>query len=345
MNARKMVRVLDVAKAAGCSSATVSRAINFPEKVRPAMYKRVMEVVESLGYSPDNAARALRSRRTRICGAVIPTLNHAIYAIETNALEERLSKAGYSLLVTTSEYDPIREFNQAKMLVERGAEGIVLVGDEHDPRLYDLLRVRHVPFINTYVFNPLSQHPCAGFDNRRSATQIVDFLLRLGHRDIGVIAGISKHNDRVKERLEGIRNALELKNLSLSRDRQVEKPYAISAGYEGMRELVGKGGPPTAVVCFSDVLAIGALAYCADLCIAVPDEISIVGYDNLEFGAHIRPALTTLEIPAVKMGHLAADFLIQRLRGRSPLEFQELETRLIVRSTTGPAAGESTQKK
>jgi LacI family transcriptional regulator, galactose operon repressor len=304
-----------------------------------------MEVIETLGYSPNNAARALRSRRTRICGAVIPTLNHAIYAHETNALEERLSKSGYSLLVTTSEYDPIREFNQAKLLVERGAEGIVLVGDAHDPRLYDFLRARNVPFINTYVFNPHSKHPCAGFDNRRAAVQIIEFLIRLGHTDIGVIAGVSKDNDRVLERLEGIRSALQMRNLVLSSDRLVEKPYNIDDGYEAMRTLAGKGGPPTAVVCFSDILAIGALAYCADLCLDVPDEVSIVGFDNLDYGAYLRPALTTLEIPATKMGHLAANFLVQRLLGQNPPEFYELDTRLIVRSTTRQLADGSSSKK
>lgn len=336
MNAKKVVRVLDVANAAQCSSATVSRALNAPEKVRPEILSRVLAAVERLGYSPNNAARALRSRRTRICGVVLPTLNHAIYAREANALEERLSDAGYSLLVTTSEYDPRREWRQTKMLVERGAEGVALVGDVHDPRLYELLRTRNVPFINTYVFDPLSKHPCAGFDNRKAAFQIVEFLIQLGHRDIGVIAGISKYNDRVRERMQGVRNAMEAHGLSYDPNRCVEAPYSIDAGYDGMRLLIAKGEPLTAVVCFSDILAIGALGYCADQDLAVPGEISIVGFDNLDYAAHVRPALTTLEVPATEMGRRAAEYLIGRLQGLEPREYCELETKLIVRSTTCP---------
>ena len=336
MNAKKVVRVVDVAKAANCSSATVSRALNAPEKVRPEILSRVLATAERLGYTPNNAARALRSRRTRICGVVLPTLNHAIYAREANALEEKLSEAGYSLLVTTSEYDPKREFRQTKLLVERGAEGVVLVGDAHDPRLYELLRVRNVPFINTYVFDPTSGHPCAGFDNQRAAFQIVEFLIQLGHRDIGVIAGISKHNDRVQERIEGIRKALSSYDLRYDPKLCVEEPYSIDAGYDGMRLLLGKEKTPTAVVCFSDILAIGALGCCADQEVAVPREMSIVGFDNLDYAPYVRPALTTLEVSAAEMGWRAAEYLIARLHGAPTREYSELETKLIVRSTTCP---------
>ncbi len=336
MSAKKVVRVVDVAKAANCSSATVSRALNAPEKVRPEILSRVLVAVERLGYTPNNAARALRSRRTRICGVVLPTLNHAIYAREANALEERLSEAGYSLLVTTSEYDPKRELRQTKLLVERGAEGVVLVGDVHDPRLYELLRVRNVPFINTYVFDPSSGHPCAGFDNRKAAFQIVEFLIQLGHRDIGVIAGISRYNDRVRERLEGVRRALLSYDLPFDPKRCIEEPYSIDAGYDGMRLLIGQGKPPTAVVCFSHILAIGALGYCADQEVSVPRDISIVGFDNLDYAAHVRPALTTLEVPAAEMGWRAAEYLLGCLHGTPPREYCELETKLIVRSTTCP---------
>lgn len=334
MISRKTVRVLDVAKAAGVSSATVSRAFNSPEKLRPEVYARVMEAVDTLGYTLNNAARALRSRRTRICGAILPTLNHAIYAAETNAVEERLGEEGYTLLVATSEYDVAREFSQAKMLVERGAEGLVLVGDVHDPRLYDLLRLRGVPFVNTYVFNPDSGHPCVGFDNYRAMAKIVEYLVRLGHEKFGLITGLAKDNDRVQERLKGIHDTLKANGLSVTSDQIIEKPYSLTAGYEAMRMLANAKVSPTAVVCFSDILAIGAIAYCADLSLVVPDDVSIVGFDNLAFSAYIRPPLTTLEIPAKEMGKLAAEYLMKRIEGETPTEHQELDTRLITRATT-----------
>lgn len=332
----RRVRVADVAKVAGCSPATVSRAINSPEKVRPPVVARVMAAIEDLGYTPNNAARALRSRRTRIFGAVIPTLNHAIYAREVQALEEALGKAGYSLLVTTSEYDPVREFQQSRLLVERGAEGVVLVGDSHDPRLYELLNGYGIPYVNTYVFDPESGHPCVGFDNRKAAGQAIDFLVALGHRDIAVIAGITRHNDRQQQRLDGAREALEGWGLSLPARRIVEEPLGVKAGYDGMRRVALRGVPPTAVFCFSDILAIGALAYCADAGLKVPDDLSIVGFDNMEYAAHVRPALTTLEVSATEMGSLSAAYLVERLQGIHRGDSWELETKLIVRASTQP---------
>jgi LacI family transcriptional regulator len=335
----KRVRVVDVAKAAGCSSATVSRALNSPEKVGPAILARVREAVERLGFTPDTAARALRSRRTNMCGAVIPTLDHAIYARQVNALQERLLALGYSLIVTTSHYDGIREFEQARMLVERGAEGLVLVGDAHDPRLYDFLDLRNVPFVNTYVFNPTSGHPCVGFDNEKAAREVTEFLLLLGHRRFGIVAGLSEGNDRVGQRLAGTLEALSRHGISLPLNRIVEEPYAIDAGYEGMRTLLSSGETPTAVFCFSDILAIGAVACAQDKGLTVPGDISVVGFDNLDYAGYVRPALTTVEVPAAEMGRLAAEYLAARLRGERRRDYWELETRLIVRRTTRPPPG------
>lgn len=325
-----------MARAAACSSATVSRALNSPEKVSPGIRARVISAVNELGFTPNNAARALRSRRTRICGAVIPTLNHAIYARAVNALEERLGAAGYSLIVATSEYDSARELRQTRLLVERGAEAIMLVGDSHDGRLYELLQTHNVPYVNIYVFNPRSGHPCVGFDNKRAARQITEFLILLGHRDVGVIAGLATDNDRVMQRVLGAREALAEQGMVLRAERVVEEPYTIDAGYDGMRTLLACGTPPTAVICFSDVLAVGALAYCEDIGMAVPRDISIVGFDNLEYAAHVRPALTTMEVPTSEMGRQAADYLIGRLKGDRPKDARELETKLIVRATTHP---------
>ena len=334
MGVKRLVKVVDVAIAAGVSSATISRAFNSPEKLRPEVYNRVMEAVDKLGYTLDNSARALRSRRTRICGAIIQTLNHAIYAYATNTLEERLGEEGYTLLLATSEYELNREYIQAKMLIERGAEALVLVGGVHDPRLYHLLQVRDVPYINTYVFNPKSVHPCVGFDNYRASAKIIKYLVGLGHKEFGIISGIMKNNDRVQERLRGINSTLNENGLFLKENCYVEKPYSLKGGYEAMRILNEVGSNPTAVVCFSDILAIGAMTYCNDNDLNVPNHVSIVGFDNLPYSLYYRPALTTLEIPSKEMGHLSAEFLINELNGRSPKEFQELEAKLIVRSST-----------
>jgi LacI family transcriptional regulator len=142
-------------------------------------------------------------------GAVIPTLKHAIYASLVEALQQELGAGGYSLVIATSEYQLDQEVTQAQLLLERGAEGIVLVGGSHDPRLHPLLDTFGVAYTHAYIHQEDRLHPCVGFDNRAAGGRIADFLVTLGHRRVAMIAGITAGNDRAGERLEGLRDGLE----------------------------------------------------------------------------------------------------------------------------------------
>ena len=332
----KSIRLSDIAREARVSTTTASRVFSTPEKVRPEIILRVQAVAEKRGYLPNSAARALRSRRTRMVGAIIPTLNHAIYAKEVESLNNRLRHSGYSLVITTSDYHLDSELEQARILLERGIEALVLVGDEHDPKLYRLVADQEVPYINTYVYKPEQRHACVGFDNRLAGRKLANHLIDLGHRTIGMIGGISYHNDRARERILGVREALLDNGLELPEQLLTEKPYDIASGREALRYILGASRRPTAIVCGSDVLAFGALAECQAIGLRVPDRLSIVGFDNLEFASHLTPPLTTIEVPAEKMGERAADFLVRQLAGDRQLEFIELEANLILRGTTCP---------
>jgi LacI family transcriptional regulator len=332
----KSIRLSDIAREARVSTTTASRVFSTPEKVRPEIILRVQAVAEKLGYLPNSAARALRSRRTRMVGAIIPTLNHAIYAKEVESLNNRLRHSGYSLVITTSDYRLDSELEQARILLERGIEALVLVGDEHDPKLYRLVADQEVPYINTYVYKPEQRHACVGFDNRLAGRKLANHLIDLGHRTIGMIGGISYHNDRARERILGVREALLENGLELPDQLFTEKPYDIASGREALRYILAATRRPTAIVCGSDVLAFGALAECQAIGLRVPDQLSIIGFDNLEFASHLTPPLTTIEVPAEKMGERAADFLVRQLAGDRQLEFIELEANLILRGTTCP---------
>jgi LacI family transcriptional regulator len=332
------VSLNDVALAAGCSASTVSRVLRTPDIVRDEVAQRVLAAVRKLGYTPNNAARALRSRRTRMIGAVLPTLEHAIYARLANALEVHLATDNYSLIVTTSGFDVHKELEQTQLMIERGAEGIVLVGDAHERALYDFLSLRNVPYINTYVYTPKSTHPCVGFDNTRTARQVAEYLLSLGHTEIAMLTGVRKDNDRVRARIEGVEAALKAHGLSIPPERIIEGTYAITSGRNGMRKLLNSPVHPEAVICTSDILAFGCLAECETAGIAVPTDLSITGFDDLDFAAHLNPPLTTMQVPAAEMGTQAGQYLIDILDGKSPLDSVELEARLVIRGTTGQAA-------
>lgn len=325
----------DVARAAGVSTASVSRALNTPERVSPELRRRIEEKIRDLGYIPSGAARALVTRKSGTIGAIVPTLDDAIFALGISSLQRRLAQLNYNLIVAASEYDWEQELKETQSLLKHGVEGLMLIGEAHHQELYQVLNRAEVPFVNCWTYSNISPYPCIGFDNRRMAYELVEYLISLGHRHIAMISGITQGNDRALGRVMGVREALESVGLSLSEDRFVEQPYGVSEGRNGMRELLSRGPrPPTAVVCGNDVLAMGAVFECQSLGLVVPEFISIAGFDDLNFSAHLQPGLTTVRVPSVEMGQRAADYLVQRIAGKHAVAHVEVEASLVVRATT-----------
>ncbi|MDN5843263.1 MAG: LacI family DNA-binding transcriptional regulator, partial [Alcaligenaceae bacterium] len=315
----------DVAAEAGVSVTTASRALSNPDKVQTDTLVRIKAAATRLGYLPNGAARALRSRRTRLIGTVLPTLDYAIYSRQIEALQSTLGQHGYSLLVTSSGYSRIEELHQARTLIERGVEGLVLVGGAHHPDLIALLEEHNIPSIDTYTYHPNGKYSSVGFDNVEVVAKVINHLCDLGHRRIAMVAGITKDNDRAGGRVTGVIAALEKRGLSLPSRYLFEKHYTIAAGREALRALFSKEPHPTAVFCASDVLAFGVLVECSKLGIEVPKQLSVVGFDNLDFCAHLPPGMTTIDVPASTMGEGAAHHLIARLSGNHEVAHIELE--------------------
>jgi len=332
----KTAKLSDVARLSRVSTATVSRALSLPHKVKPATAARINQAVETLGYVAHGAARALASRRTRTIGAVIPTLDNAIFAKTVQALQRTLEEAGYMLLVASHEFDAAVEARVTRTLVERGVDALVLLGTTHHHGLLRMLDLHRLPYVLTWALDESGRLPCVGVDNRAAGLCIARYLLELGHRDIAMISGITEGNERARERQEGVRAALAAHGLALPPQRVVEKPYALAAGREGLRELLAGGSAPSAVICGNDVLAIGALAECHDRGIAVPGRISVAGFDDMEIAAAVTPGLTTLRFPAADLGALAARHLLARLAGRDVERRKELPVELVVRGSTAP---------
>ncbi|HYW77113.1 MAG TPA: LacI family DNA-binding transcriptional regulator [Gammaproteobacteria bacterium] len=332
---RRQVSLSDVARQAGVSTASVSRVINTPERVRPELRARIEAAIRDLGYIPSAAARALVTRKTRAIGAIVPTIDDAIFATGINALQRQLTRLGYTLLLASSEYDWNQEVHEAQTLLAHGVEGLMLIGEAHDEQLYALLERSGVPFINCWTYRADSPYACVGFDNRRAAFELTQYLTKLGHRDIGMIAGITEGNDRARDRFLGVRDALAAIGSSLPPERTVEQPYSIADGRNGLRELLARGSePPTAIIGGNDILAMGAMFECQAQGLAIPDSLSIAGFDDLSISAHLQPGLTTVRVPSSEMGQRAADFLVRRLSGQPALDHVEVQTSLVVRGTT-----------
>ena len=250
----------DVASAARVSTATVSRVLNKPDTVREALRLRVTEAVVRLGYVPHAGARALMLHRSGTVGAVFPTVDNAIFAKAIEALQRRLTDAGLQLLIATSGYDVDTEARQAMNLVTRGADALALCGVGQSPPLLKFLRQRALPTVHVMTYPAPAETVCVGFDNAKAIGQAVRYLLDLGHRRVAMLAGITRHNDRARARVAGVRKALKEAGLELPPSRIVERPYGLAEARDGFRALMAAAPAPTALLCGNDVLAFGALA-------------------------------------------------------------------------------------
>ncbi len=341
-NDQPAVTLKDVALRAGVSTATVSRVLNAQGKVNRDTEAKVTAAVAALGYVPHAAARALASRRSRTIGAVTAALDNPIFAKGIQALEHRLEQSGYGLLVASSNYEPPRELKQVRTMVERGIDAIMLQGDSHLPEVYALLQRKGIPYINTWVYDPAAPHPCCGFNNEAAGRNIAEYLLDLGHTEIAMVGGITSGNDRARNRIKGVRAALAARGLELPPERLVERPYSISDGRDGLREILaaaGKGKQPTAVIGGNDLLAIGVILEAQQSGLEVPGDLSVAGFDDIELAANIAPALTTVHVPVEDICTLAGDFLVARVEGRPARDHLSLEARLVVRQSTARPGG------
>ncbi len=332
-----MATLGDVAQRAGVSAASVSRVLNHPGKVSSGVRERVMRAMGELGYVRDGAARARASRQSLTMGHVVPTLGIGIFAAGVAALQRRLEEYGYQLLVAASDYDEAKEVRQVRALIERGVDGMALVGQRHAPEIYQLLRTCKLPYVNTYQFDGRSPHPSIGFDNRTGTFELTRHLIDLGHREFGIVTAPPSLNDRIAARLTGILDCLDDRDVPPNARHIVEvAAQTIAEGRGALRALIAAHPDLTAIYCTTDTLAIGALCECRALGIRVPEDISVAGYSDLEIVSHLDPALSTVHIPAEQIGTSTADFLIDRIKGGTGPKTIELEAEIIIRRSTGP---------
>ncbi|MGF1766769.1 LacI family DNA-binding transcriptional regulator [Enterovibrio makurazakiensis] len=324
----------DVAIAAGVSTATVSRYLAKPSSVSEKRGMLIRSAIESLGYIPHGAAQALASQHSKTIGVIVPTLDNAIFAEGIQAFQRRLQEKGYTLFIASSDYSVDEELAQAERLITRGVDGLMLVGAEHHPQLFDIIDKKQLPYLYTWSYKPSLDHPCIGFDNYRASARLTEFLLELGHTEFAAIPGITRLNDRTKDRLAGCLNTLQNSGIELGDERVIECRYDLAESRQALRKLLATTPRPTAIVCGNDIIAMGALLECQSMGVKVPEEVSVVGFDDVAMASHIHPSLTTMQVPSRTMGEKAADFLLAKLNHESVTDKLELEAKLVVRETT-----------
>jgi LacI family transcriptional regulator len=240
------------------------------------------------------------------------------------------------LLLTTSGYDLDVELEQARNLIGRGVDGLVLRGDCHHDALRNLIADNAVPFINVGIYRPDRPYPCVGADNEAAAYRAAMHLVELGHRKIGIVSALQRNNDRASARVDGFRRALSENDVTLPPQWHVEVPYTLDDAREAARYLLGLSERPTAVVCGNDVIAYGVLLEAERSGFSVPRDLSVVGFDDLDWSRHLRPSLTTIHVPTAETWQRAGEYLVRHLAGEQAIMHHEVDYSLIVRESTAP---------
>ena len=338
-SARTTVR--DVAEAAGVSVGTVSAVINARGSVRDATRKRVMDVMGRLNYElPRGAGVGGRGRRARSIGLMVKEAQNPFYADVLLGVRDVLSEKGYSLFKSTSQGEYREEGRMLEAFRDHGVAGAIVapvVEDASDLSHLFLVQRRGYPLVLLGEVQGLPV-PSVTVDNVRAEKVAVQHLLEGGHERILHISG-PPYSQHSQDRVAGVREAFSESPLRFDGGVVVEGGAGLRDGYRVIHDVFGRGGTlPTAVTCFNDLVAIGALRALSELGLSVPDDVSVIGYDDIDMAAYLPTPLTTVRVPSREMGRRAATLLLHQLEGDSSEtpERVVLDADLVVRATSKP---------
>jgi len=331
----------EVAALAGVTKMTVSRVLRHPEKVTPATRARVSEAIATMGYVPNRLAGSLTAGVSGMVAAIVPTLRHSLFADTMEGLSDVLSEAGLDLIVSSSSYRTDVEESQIRSLLERRPDALVLTGLTHTPGARDLLRTFGVPVVETWETGDQPVDMVVGYSNRQAAYAMTAQLLEAGYRNVVFVNGPSENNERARHRAEGYRAAMQDAGIRPLPVHVVHDENAIlpETGARAMRAIREETPHADALFFTSDVFAVGAILACRDMGIAVPGDIGIAGFHDLEIGRIVSPTLTTVHVPALEMGRRAGEMIVGRLSAKPTAERQELGFTIIERQSTRKSSG------
>jgi LacI family repressor for deo operon, udp, cdd, tsx, nupC, and nupG len=336
-----MTTINEVARAAGVSSATVSRALAQPDLLSAKTRAHVLDVIERLGYAPNATAAALRTTRTRKIIVTVPDISNPFFSRVIQGVEEAAQEMGYTVLLGDTRNQEEREEQYAAMLGRREADGFIFLGHRLPSTLARLIaREGHrAPIVNGCEFSPSLSVSSAHIDNAAAARAAVDALYDLGHRDVAVITG-PLQSPLSRDRLVGAQRGAEARGLA-ARMQIAHGDFSLESGRRCTHELLNGAVRPTAIFCFSDEMAIGALSTLRSLGLQCPADVSIFGFDDIAMARYVDPPLTTMRQPMRQIGRQTVKLLVAIIDGTATAPVNvTLPHRLIVRHSVGPIAAD-----
>lgn len=304
--------LIDVAKVAGVSPITVSRAINQPHLVRPNTLARVQQAVQQTGYVKNMMAGALASNRSKLVSLVIPSIATPIFAEMVEAVTDTLTQAGYQLLLGLSRYEPWREEVLIETILSRRPDGIIVTGTLHTDNTRRRLQLSGVPVVEAWDMSPAPIDMVVGFSHEEVGQATARHLLERGYRRIAILA---VNDPRGARRNQGLQAELARHDLSVAAVQLMPLPTTLQLGREGLAQLLAQAPDLDAIVCSSDTLAHGVLTEAMSRGLSVPGQVAVIGFGDLNFAAHTYPPLSTIRVDGRNLGHVAAQALLDRLDG------------------------------
>lgn len=326
-----MVTIRRVAEASGLSTATVSRALRFPDQVAEGTRARVLRAVEELGYRPNLLGRNLRSERAFALLVLVPGIANPFFASVIAGIEETAAKRGYAVLLGDTRDSRERELHYTQLVESRLADGIIQLSPDYVRD--ENARKPSYPVVHACGCE-LTAAPSVRIDNVGAAREVVAHLMAKGHRRIAAISGRTD-NPHANDRLDGYRQALGEAGIAFDAGLVRHGDFSMASGLAAARELIALDDRPTAIVCMNDEMAIGAIQALFKAGLAVPGDIAVAGFDDIDFAAHCTPALTTVAQPAEAMGARACELLIDAIEHkRDDHSVHILPHTLVIREST-----------
>jgi DNA-binding LacI/PurR family transcriptional regulator len=332
------VSIKDIARSAKVSHSTVSRALNNNPRVKSETVERIRRIAEEAGYRGSAIARSLATRRTKTIGVVVTTIADLFAAGVVNGIETVAGDHGYSVFLANSNADPEREMRVVRTFEERRVDGIIVTASRVGALHLPLLTRMNVPIVLLNNQHPSEFAHSVMIENLPASYEATQYLVELGHRRI---AYIGERNGRQSdtERFGGYRQALDSGRLPFEPELVVYGSGTPESGMDAMAALLGLAERPTAVFCYDDMTAIGAMRQIHASGLKVPHDVSVIGFDDLSIVQFSEPPLTTIRQPMWEMGRLAMEAVLDLLSGSGSTHEIKVRGELIIRASTAPPNG------
>lgn len=337
MKVLAMVTIKDIAEKLNISYATVSRALNNRPEVKEETRQKVLDAARKMGYRPNRIARSLVTRRSQCLGLIVPDIMNPFFAELAHGVDEAAAKRGYSVYLCNTHWNEKKELTYLNLLDGRQTDGIILASARDEGTNVKKFIERKMPLVVVNsLFREFDCHQVM-IDNIRGGYLATDHLLRLGHRSIGFIGGL-EHVKATIDRLEGLKLALGEKGLEIDEQLISFGAYTWESGFSRTKALLDGGKRPSAIFAANDIVALGVMQAAEESGLKIPEELAIVGFDDIAFSAYPKVRLTTVSQEKKHLGACAVEIILKQLSGRFAFTEKErivLQPDLVVRQTCG----------